>query len=130
MVRIALFVLVLSLLPFPLDNAGLTASQVWGWSSGIGFVLCVLVAVSLLTQSRPLGALWSDPGVSKLALVYSFAVLLAAPILLGLNAAGVVVQRSVTPYLIAVLPSLACRSSSSCVSSEAVMGGGPRAVAP
>jgi hypothetical protein len=103
MVRIAVFVLVLSLLPFPLENAGLSAAQVWGWSSGIGFLLCVLALVSLQVHSLSPRSLWSNPGVSRFALAYAGAALLAAPIILGLNAAGVVLQRTATPYVVALL---------------------------
>lgn len=130
MVRIALFVLVLSLLPFPLDSAGLAASQVWGWSSGIGLLLFVLVSVSLEVHSTPLRSLWSNAGVSKSALGYAFAVLFAAPILLGLNAAGVVLQRSATPYLVAVLLLFGVSLAFFLRLLEEVMGGGRRAAQP
>jgi hypothetical protein len=104
MVRVAALVLVLSLLPFPFRSAGFTESSIWGWSSGIGTLLYALFLVSYLQQYyRKRASLWADPTVSKPAHIYNFFVSLAAPLLLGLNAADIVFERSATPYLVASL---------------------------
>jgi hypothetical protein len=101
-VRLAILVLVLSLLPFPFHSAGLDATQVWGWSSGIGSLLCLLVLVPQ-ARSVSLAAVWSTPGVNKLALTYAVAASLTAPVLLALNSGAMVLERGYTPYLVATL---------------------------
>jgi hypothetical protein len=102
MIRLALLVLVLSLLPLPFDSAGLGAAHVWGWSSGIGSLLCIFVIVPEF-RSASLASIWSTPDVSKLATSYAIAASLTAPILLALNAGAILLERAVTPYLIATL---------------------------
>src|SRR5262249_38122429 len=102
MIRLAILVLVLSLLPFPFRSAGLDAAQVWGWSSGIGSLICILVVVPQ-ARSVSLASVWSTPGVSKLALTYAFAASFTAPILLALNAGAILLERGGTPYLIVTL---------------------------
>jgi hypothetical protein len=104
MVRIAALVLVLSLLPFPFRSAGFSESSVWGWSSGIGTLLYVLLFVSYRQDvDRKRLRLWANPAVSKPAHIYALSVALAAPLLLGLNATAVVFERTATPYLVALL---------------------------
>ena len=104
MIHIAAVVLALSLLPFPFRSAGFTDSSVWGWSSGIGSALCVLL---FLAYQRDVGRqrlrLWSDPAISKLALIYALCAGLVALLLLSLNATGIVFERGPTPYLVASL---------------------------
>jgi hypothetical protein len=104
MVRIAAIVLVLSLLPFPFRSAGLGASSVWSWASGSGALLFALFLVSYLQDvDRRRAHLWSNPAVSKFAHIYALCTAVAAPLLLSLNAIGVIFERTATPYLTASL---------------------------
>jgi hypothetical protein len=104
MVRVAAVVLVLSLLPFPFRSAGFSESSTWGWSSGIGTLLYALFLVSYLQEFyREQARLWSDSTVSKVAHIYNSFVSIVAPLLLGLNATGLVFERTATPYLVASL---------------------------
>ena len=104
MVRLAALVLVLSLLPFAFRSAAFSESSVWGWSSGIGTLLFALLMVLYQQDDDRKGRrLWSEPTVSKAALIYLRCVALAAPLLLGLNATGIVFERTATPYLLALL---------------------------
>jgi hypothetical protein len=104
MVRVAALVLALSLLPFPFRSAGFSESSVWGCSSGIGTLFFALFLVLYQQDDDRKGRrLWSEPTVSKAALIYLRCVALAAPLLLGLNATGIVFERTATPYLVASL---------------------------
>jgi len=102
MIRLAVLVLLLSLLPLPFDSAGLGTAEVWGWSSGIGSLVCLLVLVPQ-ARSVSLVSIWSTPGVSKLATSFALAASLAAPVLLALNAGAILLTRGGTPYLVATL---------------------------
>jgi hypothetical protein len=102
MVDCAVLALVLSLLPLPMLDAKFSEAMVWGWCSAIGALVCALVvAPRLITIASP--SIRSNPAVSKLSLVYGICALIAAPLLLALNAAGVVLSRTSTPYLVASL---------------------------
>lgn len=102
MVHTAVVVLALCLLPLFLHGAGFVDSMVWGWSSGIGAAICALLLVPQLRDiSR--GAPWSTAAVSKPALALVVSTGLGAPLLLGLNAAGLVFERTLTPYLLSCL---------------------------
>ena len=102
MVRLAVLVLVLSLLPFPFYSAGFSAPRVWGWASGIGSFVCLFVVVPQ-ARSVSVASMWSTPGVSKLALTYALAASFTAPILLALNSAAILLEGTATPYLVATL---------------------------
>ena len=105
LLRSAFWVVVLSLLPFPLVSAGATEAQVWGWSSGIGAFLYVIVVLSQL-KGLAFSQFWSNPEVSKLSLAYGLLAVLGCPLLLVLNATGILFERTFTPYLVAVLLTL------------------------
>ena len=94
-------VVVLSLLPFPFISAGATEAHVWGWSSGLGALLAVIPVVQF--KRVGLSQLWSSPEVSKPMLVYGLLAGFGSPLLLTLNATGILFERSFTPYLVAVL---------------------------
>jgi hypothetical protein len=103
MVRITAIVLVLAVSPFPLYSAGLASEAIWGWCSGLGAVLLVLsVVAARLLEQAPKG-LFTDPGTSKLALAYVAFAYFSAFLTFGLNAIGIGLQQSATPYLVAVL---------------------------
>jgi hypothetical protein len=102
MISTAAIALVLSLIPLSIQDAGFDDSMIWGWSSGVGAVLHVVVFVPqlrALLHASP----WSNPEVSKPAFLYVAFVWLGVPILLGLNATGIGFARTFTPYLSACL---------------------------
>jgi hypothetical protein len=127
MVHTAVLALVLSLLPLPIRSAGFGEPTVWGWSSGIGTVLCVLFLVPSLTDVTRRWP-WSNPAVSKPALVYVLCARLGAPLLLGLNAAGIAFARAATPYLLACLLTFGMSVVLFVRLLEVELGGGRRAV--
>jgi hypothetical protein len=105
MVLIGALVVILALLPFPLHYAGLGTSSLWGWSSGLGAVLVVSVAVGVVRTSPGAGplAMYRDPEVNNAALALGIVATYGSPLLLFLNAAGVLFDRAFAPYLVAVL---------------------------
>jgi hypothetical protein len=105
MVLIGALVVVLSLLPFPLHHAGLQASSLWSWSSGVGAVLILSVAIGVVRTSPGAGpvAMLRDPEVNNAALLLGIVASYGAPLLLVMNAFGLFFDRGFTPYLSAVL---------------------------
>jgi hypothetical protein len=102
MVDCAVLALALSLLPLAFRAASFSEAMVWGWGSAIGVIVCALLIVPRVrTLASP--SMWSDPAVSKPSLVYGICALIAAPLLLALNAAGIVFAQTSTPYLVACL---------------------------
>ena len=103
MIRITALVLVFSVMPFPFYSAGLASEVIWAWCSGLAAVLLVLSSVAArLLDSSPNGV-FTDPGTSRLALAYVVPAYLGALLLFGVNAIGVGLEHSATPYLVALL---------------------------
>jgi hypothetical protein len=105
MVFVGAAVILLSLLPFPLYHAGLRAGSLWGWASAGGGALALFFPFALLhvSPSMSTGAMWRDRGVSNLALVLSQLGVFGAPLLLWINASGILFERTFAPYLVSVL---------------------------
>jgi hypothetical protein len=104
MIFVGALVIALTLLPLPFYYAGLEDEALWGWSSGIGAVLALLCNFAVLRTSPRAGlpAMYRDPSVSNVALVFGLLVTYGSPLILLLNAAGSF-DRPFTPYLIAIL---------------------------
>lgn len=105
MIFVGAVVIILSLLPFPLYHAGLRGGVLWGWASAAGGAVALLFATAArwASHSMSYGAMWRDKEVSNLALVLALFGGLGAPVLLWLNAAGILFERTFAPYLIAIL---------------------------
>jgi hypothetical protein len=105
MVLLGALVIILALLPFPLHHAGLEGAQLWGWSSGIAapIVLLFTIAVRRTSPGNTVPAMWRDSSVNNAVLVFGLLVTFGTPILLLLNAAGILLGRTFTPYLVAAL---------------------------
>ena len=105
MVFIGALVIVLTLLPFPLHYAGLEATSLWGWSSGIGALLIFLILIGLLRASpnASVMAMYRDPESSNVVLGLGILAAFGSPFLLCLNAMGILFDRIFAPYLVAVL---------------------------
>ncbi len=102
MVECAVLALILSLLPLPILDAKFSEATVWGWSSAIGILVCALL-IGPRMRTIASSSTWSNPDVSRLSLVYGFGALIGAPLLLALNAVGLVFSRTSAPYLVACL---------------------------
>jgi hypothetical protein len=103
MVRSTVSVLVLAVLPFPLHSAGLAVETIWGWCSGIGALIVVLNLGVAVTDNAFSGSVLSAPGTSRLAVAYTFISSATAIVIFALNATGIGLERSFTPYLVATL---------------------------
>ena len=103
MVHTAAIVLVLAVLPFPFHSAGFVGEAIWGWCSGIGAVLMLVGGVAVSMSRRVPKGTFGDPGTSRLAAAYASVALLGALVLFAVNATGIGLERSPTPYLVAVL---------------------------
>ncbi len=101
MVQSTALVLVLAVLPFPFHSAGFASESIWGWCSGASAVLMVLAVVA--SRNRAPRGVWTDPGTSRLATAYTGSAWLIALFLFGMNATGIGLERTATPYLVAVL---------------------------
>ena len=77
----------------------------WGWSSGLGVVLITIPIVRTF-KLVGFGQLWSSPEVNNLLLAYGVFASFGTLLLLLLNAAGILFEHTLTPYLVAVLLSL------------------------
>lgn len=103
MVHTAAIVLALAVLPFPFHSAGFGSEALWGWCSGVAEVLLLfMTAATRILAPAPEGA-FTGPGTSRLALAYAVPANLGALFLFGLNALGIGLARSPTPYLVGVL---------------------------
>ena len=103
MIQTTAIVLVLAVLPFPFHSAGFASEAIWGWCSGVGAVLLGFQFVAQrIVESTPEG-MFTDPATSRLALAYVVPAPPGALFLFGLNATGIGLERSATPYLVAVL---------------------------
>jgi hypothetical protein len=105
MVLLGALVIVLALLPFPFHHAGLEGARLWGWSSGIAapVILLFTIAVRRATPAATLTAMWRNSSVNNAVLVFGLLVTYGTPLLLVLNATGILLERTFTPYLVAVL---------------------------
>jgi hypothetical protein len=103
MVRLTVSVLILAVLPFPLHSAGLAAETIWGWCSGIASLIVVLNLVVAFIDNAFARSVLSDPGTSRLATAYIFISASTAVALFAVNATGIGLERSFTPYLVATL---------------------------
>ncbi len=102
MVRMTALVLLLGVLPFPFYSAGFSSEAIWGWCSGAGAILILIIGLATRAEGIPKGMM-TDPGTSRLALAYVGSALFVALIVFAVNATGIVLERSFTPYLVAVL---------------------------
>ena len=112
MVGHTVFVLFLSLFPLALFHTGLPEGWVWRTSSGAGAIVAVILLIVLPDSRAPatlrqhtvldFRTLWLDPDVSNVALIYGAGVMVAVPVVLGLNAFGLILTQEVGPYLVAV----------------------------
>jgi hypothetical protein len=109
MIFIGASVVALALIPFPLYHAGISAESLWGWSSGIGMLLILLFPVGMsrvvITGSlyRAIPVMWRDPEASNFVVVCLLLAIWGSPLLLLVNATGLLFERTFTPYLVAVL---------------------------
>jgi hypothetical protein len=96
---------VLVLFPFAPYHWGLDAQTLWGWSSGVGVVIVLFFnrAVTRASVGTDFRIIWSDPNVSKIAVVLGYSSFWVSLLLLGLNAAGFLLDQSFGPYLLVVL---------------------------
>jgi hypothetical protein len=102
MIKSASMALVLALLPFPFISAGLPKLAVWVWCSALGGACALLAPLPDMARVRR-ARLWSNPEVSKPTMVFGLATGYGGPLLLLLNATGLLFATSFTPYLVAVL---------------------------
>jgi hypothetical protein len=51
MIRLTVSVLILAVLPFPLDSAGLAGETIWGWCGAIAALIVVLNLVVAIVDS-------------------------------------------------------------------------------
>ena len=102
MIRLSVSVLVLAVLPFPFRSAGLTDEQTWAWCSSIAALAVVLNYVLAFIDGGLSRSAYAGPATSKTAIAYTFASPLAALVLFAMNAAGIGLGRSFTPYLIGI----------------------------
>jgi hypothetical protein len=103
MVHAAALVLTLALLPFPFHSAGLASEVIWGWCSALAAVLSVFMFAARRIGDPPPKGYLTAPGTSRLALAYAVPAPFVALALFGMNAAGIGLARSATPYLVGVL---------------------------
>jgi hypothetical protein len=103
MVRLTVSVLVLAVLPFPFHSAGLTDALTWAWCSSIAALVVVLNFVVAYFDGGLSRAAYVGPATSKGAIVYTFTSPIAALILFVMNATGIGLERSFTPYLVGIL---------------------------
>ena len=103
MVRLAVSVLVLAILPYPFQSAGLADELTWAWCSAIAALAVILNFVVAFIDGGFSRSAYAGPATSKLAIVYTFASPIAALILFALNATGIGLEHSFTPYLVGVL---------------------------
>ena len=103
MISLAGLVLLLALLPFPFHSAGFASQPIWGWCSGVGAILLVCNGVATrIFYPAPTGV-FTDPGTSRLATAYIAPAIIGALFLFAMNATGIGLEHSATPYLVAVL---------------------------
>ncbi len=102
MVRLTISVLVLALLPFPFYFAGYTDETIWGLSSAIASLVVVLNLVAAGIDGAFTRPVLAAPGTSRIAIFFTF-ISAAAAVVFALNAVGIGLQRSFTPYLVAML---------------------------
>jgi hypothetical protein len=103
MVRVTALVLVLAVLPFPFYSASFASEAIWAWCSAIAVVICVLVQVGAQISERAPKGIFTAPGTSRLATAYAGLAYLGSLLLFGMNATGIGLERSATPYLVALL---------------------------
>ena len=103
MVRLTVSVLIFALLPFPLHSAGLTGETIWGWCSGIAALIVVLNLIVAFIDNAFARSVLTEPGTSRLAIAYIFISAPTAAALFAMNATGIGLQRSFTPYLVGTL---------------------------
>ncbi len=105
MVLFSALVVVLALFPFALHHGGLVADTLWGWSSGVGTATCLFfqLAMRRATTDATVRIIWSDASVSKAAIVIGVASMWISILLLAANSAGILLERTFTPYLVSVL---------------------------
>jgi hypothetical protein len=103
MIRVTALVLLLAVLPFPFHSAGFASQPIWGWCSGVGAILLVCNGVAMRLVDRPPKGTFTDPKTSRLATAYVVTAIIGAPILFAMNATGIGLDHSATPYLVAVL---------------------------
>lgn len=103
MVRLTVGVLVLAVLPFPFHFAGYTGDQTWGWLSAIGAAIMGLNLVATFLDGGFSEGTFTAQGTSRLAVAYSFTSAAISLALFTMNAAGIGLERSFTPYLVAIL---------------------------
>ena len=103
MVRLTVGVLVLAVLPFPFLFAGFTGEQTWGWSSAIGAAFMGLYLVATFPDGVLSKGFLTAQGTSRLAVAYSLTSAVISLALFTMNAAGIGLERSFTPYLVATL---------------------------
>jgi hypothetical protein len=103
MVRLTVSVLILAVLPFPLHSAGLVGETIWGWCSGIAALVVVLNLVVAFIDNAFARSVLNDRGTSRLAIAYIFISASTAVALFAVNATGIGLERSFTPYLVATL---------------------------
>jgi hypothetical protein len=103
MVHTAALVLALAVLPFPFHSAGFVGGAIWGWCSGVAVTLLVFMFVAgRAVDPAPKGA-FTAPGVSRIARAYAVPAPFVALCVFGMNAIGIGLARSATPYLVGVL---------------------------
>jgi hypothetical protein len=109
MVFTGALVIVLALLPFPLHYAGLQAPSLWAWSSGAGGLLILATGAAVVRASPASGVreMARDPDINNAVLGFGLLAIYGSPVLLFLNAAGVVFDQTFAPYLVAVLMNFA-----------------------
>ena len=103
MISLAGLVLLLAVLPFPFHSAGFASQPIWGWCSGVGAILLLCNGVATHIVYPPPKGAFTDPGTSRLATVYIASAIFGALILFAMNATGIGLEHSATPYLVAVL---------------------------
>ena len=101
--RLTVSVLVFAVLPFPFHSAGFTGEAIWGWCSAIAASSVVLNLVVAFIDGMFSGSVISAPGTSRLAIAYLFVSIPTALALFAMNATGIGVERTFTPYLVATL---------------------------
>lgn len=105
MVLFGALVVVLALFPFALHHGGLDPDALWGWSSGVGAATCLFfnLAMRRATTDATVRIIWSDPTVSKAAVVIGVVSMWVSILVLVANASGLILDRTFPPYLNSVL---------------------------